>query len=128
MLDDDALPLERDALEDVGELGSSLAHGQARHPVGMYRTHDVCKSYLRAGEGEARCRRITGGGVPSRLAPYLTTSEAVSLQSPSPALVTGLQRNSTVAPTVSPVTVVFAWRVTGASVHVLPPSVLVCHS
>ena len=42
--------------------------------------------------------------------------------------VTGRHRNTTVAPGVSPAIVVFAGRVLGAATHVLPPSVLYCHS
>src|SRR5579859_3214294 len=50
------------------------------------------------------------------------------LQSPSPSLVTARDRKTTVAPGVSPRTIVFAWRVTGAETQVFPPSALYCHS
>jgi hypothetical protein len=59
---------------------------------------------------------------------HFTMSVTVWLQLPSPVFVTGRYRNSTVAPGVSPGTVVFACRVAGAVAHVLPPSRLYSHS
>ena len=59
---------------------------------------------------------------------YLTTIDVGWLQFPSPVRVTPRLRNMTVAPGVSPESVVLAWRVLGMSVHVLPPSRLDSHS
>src|SRR5580658_2118452 len=75
-----------------------------------------------------RCVRSTQ--VRGAVAPrhYCTRSDTGCVQFPSPVLVTGRYRNCTVVPAVSPVTVVFAWSVTGAATQVLPPSVLYSHS
>jgi hypothetical protein len=57
-----------------------------------------------------------------------TIKEVGWLQSPSPFLVTALNRNVAVAPAVSPGAVVLDCKVLGAPSHVLPASVLYCHS
>jgi hypothetical protein len=59
---------------------------------------------------------------------YFTSSDVGWLQSPSPVLVAARYRNITVAPGVSPETVVLVCSVDAEVTHVLPPSVLYRHT
>ena len=59
---------------------------------------------------------------------YFTRNDVGKLQSPCPILVVARTLNSKVVPAGSPVIVVFACNVLGASTHVLPPSMLACQS
>ncbi len=69
-----------------------------------------------------------GSGRRGRRERHFTRTDVGWLQSPSPVLVTARYRNMTVEATARPSTVVFACSVDGKVDHVLPPSVLICHS